>query len=61
MVPKTMTARPTTDARAAIMWWTALGILVLLVWIAPAIPSQDGPSHLYNLILFNGLWEGDPH
>jgi hypothetical protein len=49
------------ESRPEFVWWSAIVALLLLVWLAPTFPTQDGPSHLYNLVLFKGLWQGDPH
>ena len=44
-----------SDSRLAKLYWATVASLVLLLWSAPAIPTQDGPSHLYNLALIGDL------
>jgi len=38
----------------------AAGVLLVLsllpIWLYPLFPSQDGPSHLYNSVIFTDLW-----
>ncbi|MBW2389894.1 MAG: hypothetical protein JRG89_15890 [Deltaproteobacteria bacterium] len=43
------------DTRLARFYWASVAGIILLLWIAPAIPTQDGPSHLYNLALIDDL------
>lgn len=31
---------------------------IILVWILPYFPTQDGPSHMYNLVILNDLVHG---
>ena len=46
---------PGSDARAARAYWASVTGVVVLLWLAPAIPTQDGPSHLYNTALIAEL------
>ncbi len=46
--------------RLARFYWASVVGIVLLLWIAPAIPTQDGPIHLYNLALIDDLLGDDP-
>jgi hypothetical protein len=41
-------------------YWATVAGVVLLLWLAPAIPTQDGPIHLYNLALINDLLGDTP-
>lgn len=47
------------DTRLARFYWATVAGLTLLLWLAPAIPTQDGPSHLYNLALIDDLLGDD--
>src|SRR6266567_4661832 len=43
--------------------WFILFILLLtahigLVWVLPYFPTQDGPSHIYNLVILDDLLHG---
>jgi hypothetical protein len=51
---------PVASAGLALGYWTSVAAIVLLVWLAPAIPTQDGPSHLYNLALIDELLSDSP-
>ena len=31
---------------------------IILIWILPYFPTQDGPSHMYNLVILNDLVHG---
>jgi hypothetical protein len=46
--------------KRAIPWpYTALIFLCIgLVWLLPYFPTQDGPSHLYNLVILRDLMNG---
>ncbi|RZB37653.1 MAG: hypothetical protein SRB2_00755 [Desulfobacteraceae bacterium Eth-SRB2] len=35
-----------------------LGIHIVLVWLLPYFPTQDGPSHVYNLVILKDLLNG---
>ncbi|MBW2294430.1 MAG: hypothetical protein JRG94_19285, partial [Deltaproteobacteria bacterium] len=48
------------DTRLARFYWASVAGIILLLWIAPAIPTQDGPSHLYNLALIDDLLGDTP-
>jgi hypothetical protein len=37
-----------------------LSIQILLVWLLPYFPSQDGPSHIYNAVILHDLLQGGP-
>lgn len=58
-----MTAPPRTMVRETLLTWLygAMTMLyVALVWALPFFPTQDGPSHLYNLVILKELLQGDP-
>jgi len=48
------------DTSHAQWYWTAVAIITVGLWLAPAIPTQDGPIHLYNLALISDLLAGHP-
>lgn len=41
-------------------YWGSVAVVVAGLWLAPALPTQDGPSHLYTLSLIQDLLTGDP-
>lgn len=47
--------RPAVNTRDARIYWALVVGLVILCFAAPAIPTQDGPSHRYNLTLIAEL------
>lgn len=47
--------RPPSDDR---WYWALLLAQVLLVWLLPWFPTQDGPSHIYNAAILNDLLHG---
>lgn len=45
--------------RQSLLWYALLLLAHLtLIWVLPYFPSQDGPSHLYNLVILNDLLHG---
>lgn len=53
--PPSRATAPGSSARSSQLYWATVVGLVALVWLAPGIPTQDGPSHLYNLALISEL------
>ncbi len=49
-----------SNARLAGFYWATVGGIIAFLWAAPAIPTQDGPSHLYNLALIMDLLGDEP-
>ncbi|MCP4038552.1 MAG: hypothetical protein GY733_16550 [bacterium] len=47
-----------SDARLAMGYWAGVAAIVAGLWLAPAIPTQDGPIHLYNFGLLLDLLTG---
>ncbi|MBI1922556.1 MAG: hypothetical protein HYS23_15915 [Geobacter sp.] len=49
---------PGNFRREYIAYLLLLSAHMLLVWLVPFFPTQDGPSHLYNLIILQDLLNG---
>lgn len=48
------------SARQKFLLLALLVLHVLPLWLYPLVPSQDGPSHLYNTVIFNDLlWNSE--
>ena len=58
--PSDSDPRETRDHQA-IWYWAAVVGIVVAVWLAPAIPTQDGPSHRYNIALISDLLGDGPY
>lgn len=53
--PPSSSADSASSSSLARGYWATVAAVVLLLWLAPAIPTQDGPSHFYNLTLIDEL------
>src|SRR6266568_1982070 len=42
----------------ALVYTILLTAHVILAWLLPYFPTQDGPSHLYNLVILHDLLHG---
>lgn len=47
-----------TNKTSYIVYFILLAAHVGLVWLLPYFPSQDGPSHVYNLVILHDLLNG---
>src|SRR5215470_12611130 len=41
-----------------VLYLLLLSIHIGLIWLLPFFPTQDGPSHLYNLVILRDLLNG---
>lgn len=53
-----MLATLRSSTTADICYFSLLSAQILLVWLLPYFPTQDGPSHLYNAAILHDLLNG---
>ena len=53
-----LSTAPASEQRHAVVYVALVAASVALVWLLPFFPSQDGPNHVYNLVILRDLLHG---
>ncbi len=53
----TRSRRWESDLLEDLLFFVLIVLIITPVWVLPQIPSQDGPTHLYNAMLLHSWWD----